>query len=80
MGTCIEKLYKEWYNLVKKYKGSKRGVKDLAVLNPMKPIRPTVVKEEEYIKQVLEEAFTQPSQSAREANKKALELLKMLKG
>lgn len=66
--------------MVKKYKGSKRGVRDVAVLNPVKPIRPTVVKEEKYIKQIMEEAFTQPSQSARDANKKALELLRMLKG
>lgn len=52
----------------------------MAVLNPVKPIRPTIVKDEEFIKQVLEEAYARPSKSASEVNKRAYELLKTLKG
>lgn len=59
---------------------SKRGVENMTVLDPVKPIRPTVVNDEETIKQVIKEAYTKPTENAIKTNKNALELLKMLKG
>lgn len=63
------------------YPFPKRRIDNMALdTAPKTVIKPTEVTDEKYIKEILEEAYSKPSEKAIDRNIKALRLLQKLRG